>query len=131
MFNGFQSYQPSKTALFWSCAACAVGAIVLGFTWGGWSTATTVEELTQKAADEARVELATTICVEQFKAGADAAGLQAVKDEPVYARDDVIDEGGWATMPGYEKAEPGVPAACAQRVAELETVGSSATAAAG
>jgi hypothetical protein len=29
----WDTFQPSKTTLFWSCAGCAVATVIVGFTW--------------------------------------------------------------------------------------------------
>ena len=31
----WEASRPTKTMTFWSCAACAAGTILVGFTWGG------------------------------------------------------------------------------------------------
>ena len=46
----FQQYRPSKTALFWSCAGCVVVATVVGFSWGGWTTGGSAQDMADKAA---------------------------------------------------------------------------------
>ena len=33
----WEAYRPTKALLVWSCAVGAIGVIVVGFTWGGWS----------------------------------------------------------------------------------------------
>ena len=56
--------QPSKTMLVWSCLGCAAVAVIAGFTWGGWVTGGTAQEMAQDAADSSRYELASTICAD-------------------------------------------------------------------
>jgi len=129
MLKGFNEYQPSKTQAFWLGVICIVATLVIGFTWGGWVTAGSAGEMVDEATQDARVDLAAEVCVEQFKQGAGAnERLEALKKEPVYSRDEVIEDGGWAVLPGAAEPVPGVTDACAERVAELEHIADSAPA---
>ena len=71
----WENYQASKTMLFWSCAVCIVGTVIIGFAWGGWVTGGTAGEMVRKADRGARAELAAAICVDRFENGPDAAAL--------------------------------------------------------
>ena len=57
--------------LFWSCAGSVVLATVVGFSWGGWTTGGSAQEMADKAAAEG----AAVVCVERFMAAPDA-GIQ-------------------------------------------------------
>lgn len=63
----FDSYKPSKAILVWACAATAAATMIVGFNWGGWVTGGTSRTAAAAAADIARGELASAICVERFK----------------------------------------------------------------
>src|SRR3954454_14962102 len=73
----WDDYQPSKTVLFWSCAAAAIATMIVGFGWGGWVTGGTSRSMATTAAQEARGELASSICVERFLAASDSAAQLA------------------------------------------------------
>jgi len=96
----FQQYRPSKTALFWSCAGCVVVATVVGFTWGGWTTGGSAQDMADKAAASARQELAAVVCVDRFMAAQDAdvqlTALQEITSS--YAQSKFVEEGGWAVI---------------------------------
>jgi hypothetical protein len=118
----WETAQPSKTMLFWSCAACAVATVVVGFTWGGWTTGGTARTMAQDAALSSRNELAAAVCVDRFKATSDApTQLVALKALQSWGRGDFVEKGGWAAMP--DKIEPGKGAArlCGDKLAALET----------
>jgi hypothetical protein len=124
----WEAFRPSKSLTFWSCAACVAGTILLGFTWGGWTTGGTTQATAQKAALDARNELAAVLCVDRFKAAGDAsAQLVALQALQGWSRGQFVDKGGWAAMP--DKVEPGKGAArlCADKLAVLETPVASAT----
>jgi hypothetical protein len=123
-------YKATKATLFWSCAACAVATIVVGFTWGGWTTAGTARSMADAAAASARDELAAAVCVARFQAAGDApAQLVALKALGSWDRGSFVQKGGWATMP--DKAEPakGVARLCADRLVTLVPPVAAATAA--
>ena len=104
----FQQYRPSKTALFWSCAGCVVVATVVGFTWGGWTTGGSAQDMADKAAASARQELAAVLCVDRFMAAPDA-GVQLTALQEItssYAQSKFVEEGGWAVMPVSSSADP-------------------------
>jgi hypothetical protein len=96
----FQQYRPSKTALFWSCGACVVLATVVGFSWGGWTTGGSAQDMADKAAASARQELAAVVCVDRFMAAQDAdVQLTALKEiTSSYAQSKFVEEGGWAII---------------------------------
>jgi GH24 family phage-related lysozyme (muramidase) len=98
-------YKATKATLFWSCAACIVATVVVGFTWGGWAPGGTARSMAEAAAASARDELVAAICVDRFQAGSDAHGqLAALKELQGWNRGSFIEKGGWATMP--DKAKP-------------------------
>jgi hypothetical protein len=103
----WEDYQPSKTILFWACVAAVVATIIVGFNWGGWVTGGTSRTAATAAADAARGDLASAICVERFKAAPDAAAklveFKAIADS--YKKRQFVEAGGWATMPGQTKAD--------------------------
>ena len=98
----WESYQPSKSILLWACAVTAIATMIVGFSWGGWVTGGTSQTMAAAAGNAARGELASAICVEQFKAAPDAAArlveFKAITDS--YKKRQFVEAGGWATMPG-------------------------------
>ena len=94
----------------WSLIIGAVIAMVIGFAWGGWSTAAT----TQKISDEAVLASQAAICVAQFmKDPNHEEKLTELGKISSYQRSNFIEKGGWDKMPGQEKAGWGVSRACA------------------
>jgi hypothetical protein len=124
----FQQYQPSKTALFWSCGGCVALAIIVGFTWGGWTTGGTAREMAEDSAAQARQELAAVVCVDRFMAAPDVGvQLTALKEmERSYQQSKFVEEGGWAIIvpasspTDYEARADGRKAAglCAEELAK-------------
>jgi hypothetical protein len=113
----WESYRPSKGIWFWSCAACIVATMVIGFSWGGWVTGGTATKMAADAASGARVQLAAADCISRFDSGPDAtAQLAALKKADRYDRGDLIKKAGWAAMPGSKDPVEGAADACAQQL---------------
>ena len=117
----WESYRPTKTLTFWSCAACVAATIVAGFTWGGWTTGGTAAAMAEEAATGARQELAAAVCVDRFQGAGDAgvrlAALKGLKN--AWDRGTFVEKGGWAAMPGPKAAEAASKVArlCADQLA--------------
>jgi len=97
----------------WSLILGAIVAMIVGFGWGGWTTAAT----TQKISEEAVLASQAAICVAQFmKDQNHEEKLKELEKVSSYQRSDFIEKGGWDKMPGQEKAGYGVSRACADGV---------------
>ena len=97
----------------WGLVIGAVIAMVIGFGWGGWSTASATQEVTEKAILESR----TAICVAQFMADPGKAdNLEKFEKTDSWKKYELVEEGGWDKMPGQEEAGYGVARACADGI---------------
>ena len=95
----------------WGLVCGAIIAMIIGFGWGGWTTAGT----TQKMSDEAILQSQTEICIAQFMMEPDhAEKLKEYEDTTYWARAELIEKAGWDKMPGQEKADHGVAGACSE-----------------
>lgn len=115
----WENYQPSKSALVWTCVGTAIATMIIGFSWGGWVTGGTSQTLAATAGDVERGKLASVICVERFNAAPDAAAklaeLKAKTDS--YSRQKFVEAGGWATMPGETTPDRRASIGCATALA--------------
>ena len=113
----WESYRPSKAIWLWSCAACIVATIAVGFAWGGWVTGGTATRMASDAADGAQARLVSASCVIRFNQGPDAVTqLAALKKANSYERGDMIKKGGWVTMPGGTDPVVGAADICARKL---------------
>ena len=100
----------------WGVVCGAVVAIIIGFAWGGWSTAST----TQRLSDEAVLASRAAICVAQFiKEPTSQEKLQEFEKIESYKRSEFIEKGGWDKMPGQKEPAYGVASACVTGVEAL------------
>jgi hypothetical protein len=97
----------------WGIICGAVIAMIIGFVWGGWTTAATTETM----AKEAVLASQSAICVAQFMKDANHdSELQEFKELDSWKRAEFIEKGGWDKMPGQEEADRGVARACADGI---------------
>ena len=100
----------------WGLVLGAGAAIIIGFTWGGWSTRGTSLQITDAAVLGAR----SAICVAQFvKAPNHERRLKELKAVNSWERAAFIETCGWDRMPGEEKAADAVARACAEGLSAL------------
>ena len=121
MSQRFEEWRPTKAVLFWSCAGCIVATMIVGFTWGGWVTGGTAQEMAEDAVEQGRAEVAAALCVERFMAAADApTQLASLKDtRSSWQRENLIEEGGWVTVAGTEYDDEAAEL-CADRLIAME-----------
>jgi hypothetical protein len=113
----------SLKRLLQGAAAGAVVAMIVGFSWGGWTLGSTVEKVAKERADTAVVAVLAPICVDQFRQAANASAnlTELKKNNYAWDRETFIEKGGWAIMPGSEKADSAVAKACAETLGSLKT----------
>jgi hypothetical protein len=94
----------------WGLVCGAVIAMIIGFGWGGWSTAATTKTKTEDAVLASQA----AICVTQFMQDSNhEENLKELEKTNSWSRADLIEKGGWDKMPGQEKADYAVARACA------------------
>ena len=107
--------QPSLKVLVWSCVACIVLTIIIGFTLGGWVTGGTAQNMAEESAEKAVVDRLAAICIVQFKQDPEKdKKLEELKKTDSWERRDYVKKQGWATMPGEKEANSEVAEECAK-----------------
>jgi hypothetical protein len=100
----------------WGLVGGAVVAMVIGFSWGGWSTA----GATQKISENAVLSSQVAICVAQYVMEPNSSEkLKEFAKIEGYQRYEFIEKGGWDKMPGQKEAGYGVARACAEKLEVL------------
>lgn len=99
----------------------AIGGLaiaIIGFTWGGWVTASTAERMASQQAQLEVVAALVPICVEQSNNDPQVVATMAkLKDASSYKRSDMLMDAGWATMPGSSEPNRNVAGACMKELA--------------
>ena len=97
----------------WGLVCGAVIAIIIGFVWGGGSTASTAEKMSEKAVLASK----SAICVAQFmKEPNHEEKLGEFAKISSWEKYKFIEKGGWDKMPGQKEADYGVARACSDGV---------------
>lgn len=111
----------AKPAVFGALAG-AVAVSILGFTWGGWTTAGSADEMAQSfAADEVTLAM-VPVCLKLSQVDTErAAKLATLQEASSFQRRNAMMETGWATLPGTDTPSRDLADAC---LAGLELDGS-------
>jgi hypothetical protein len=116
----WKDYQPSKTAVFWLCAASIALTVFVGFKWGGWVTGGNAKDIADHAAAQGRADVAAVICVDRFMKAPDAqAQLVSLNQAAAWLRRGQLESAGWVTLPGSEKPVAAAGELCATRLTAI------------
>jgi hypothetical protein len=92
-------------------------AMIVGFSWLGWTLGSTAEKMASDRAEAAVVSALAPVCAEKFMAQADAATkVEELRKTDSWKLREVIEQGGWATLPGSKEPLSGVANACAEQI---------------
>jgi hypothetical protein len=96
--------------------------MVVGFSWGGWVTGGSAQAMADKAAAQARQEVAAVVCVDRFMTAKDAGpqliALQELSSS--YAQSRFVQDGGWAVLGNESADDRGAAGLCAAELAKRE-----------
>lgn len=102
---------------FWGAVGGAAAVAFIGFSYGGWVTASTAETLATQRATKAVVSVLAPICVENFNRSKDAsAQLVELKKAKAWEQAAFITKGGWAAMPGSKTVDNATASSCAEMI---------------
>src|SRR6266567_1865629 len=112
---------PGVKPAVWGAVVGAVAFAVVGFSSLGWTLGSTAEKMATQRAETAVVAVLAPICVEKFQQQTDAAAKLVAfnKISSSWDRRSLIEKGGWATVPGTDKANSAVVSACAEKLGSL------------
>lgn len=99
----------------WGVVIGSILTIIVGFSWGGWSTSGATEQVAAREADAAVTAALVPICLAGEKADVGRAkklGELTAITTP-WERTDFVMKTGWATFPGQSDPNRAVAEACA------------------
>lgn len=97
-------------------------AMVIGFSWLGWTLDSTAKKMAQDQSNSAVVAALTPICVQRFMRQPDApAKLVSFRGTDSWKQREFIENGGWATLPGSSSPNSAVASACAEELAKAKS----------
>jgi len=99
-------------------SGAVIGSIltmIVGFSWGGWTTSSTANQVATQRADAAVTTAFVPVCLAQEKVdapkGKKLGELKAITAS--YEQTDFVMKAGWATFPGKADPNRDVAEACA------------------
>jgi hypothetical protein len=105
----------------WGVVVGAVGMMILGFSWLGWTLGSTAERRALERANAAVTVALTPSCVASFMQQPGAADkLVEFQKIDSWRQREFIEAGGWATPRGDKTPHSGVAAACADELAKAK-----------
>lgn len=107
---------PNVKPALWGAVGGAVALAIVGFTWGGWVTASSATSMAQDHANTEIAKVLAPICFLQFQQQPDAnAKMVELKGiTSSYQQASFVEKSGAAMMPGSDKTLKGVSQACAE-----------------
>ena len=112
--------RPTKQTLIWFCLGSVVGALIIGFGFGGWVTGGTARDMAVQGGEDAVVDRLAPICVYQFNQDPEKdQKLTELKELSSRQRSEYVEKQGWATMPGEKEPDSDVAGECARRLIEI------------
>lgn len=102
----------SLTRLLQGAAAGAVATMFVGFTWAGWSLASTADKMAKEKSDHAVIAALAPICADKFRALPNAVAKQAAlsKVDSWKRQDEFPKE--FITLPGESYPNSALADAC-------------------
>ena len=98
----------------WGVVLGSILTMIVGFSYGGWTTSGTALQQAKQRADTAVTAALVPLCVAQSKADRGAAqklaALRAITSS--YEQHEFVTKTGWATVPGSEGPNRDVAEAC-------------------
>jgi hypothetical protein len=102
----------------WGVVIGSILTMIVGFSWGGWTTSSTANQLAVKQADAAVTAALVPICLAGEKSDVARAKklgeLTAITSS--YEQTEFVMKTGWATFPGKEDPNRDVAEACAAQL---------------
>lgn len=99
----------------WGAVIGSVLCMIIGFSYGGWTTSGTATRLAKQQADAAVTTALVPLCIAQSKADGAATKklgeLRAIASS--YEQQEFVTKTGWATVPGSDSPNREVAEACA------------------
>jgi hypothetical protein len=107
----------------WGAVIGAVGIMIIGFSWMGWTLNSTHQRLATERSESAVSAALAPFCVSSYLKQPDAAKkLALLREDNSWAQREAIEKGGWATMPGGTEPTSGVADACAAALLKVKNL---------
>lgn len=110
----------SLRRLLQGLALGVAATMIIGFSWGGWMTTRSAQEMARQRSDAALVSALAPICVDKFRNSNNvAANTDELKKTTSFMQGSFIARGGWATTIGSNEPNSVVADACANMLSSM------------
>jgi pimeloyl-ACP methyl ester carboxylesterase len=110
-----QAWRAALKPGIWGVIIGSILTMIVGFSWGGWTTSSTAQRQAMVEADAAVTSALVPICLAGKKADVASASklaeLNAITSS--YEQTEFVMKTGWATFPGQTDPNRSVAEACA------------------
>jgi len=96
----------------------AIALAIIGFSWGGWVTGGSAQDMAKRAASTAVAAALTPYCVERAGTPGGASVMTELKGAATSSRKAIVEKAGWATPLGMDKPNAELAQACQLKIAE-------------
>ena len=101
----------------WGALCGAIAMSTVGFSYLGWKSNTSAEQMASDRADSAVVTAMVPFCVFKAKADTDATLLVKLKaEQSSYSRADMVMKAGWATLNAAKFGDNALARACSEQL---------------
>lgn len=108
---------PALKPGLWGAAAGAIAMAIVGFSYLGWTTASTAEKLAQEKSNTDVVSALVPFCVIKAEADPNPTILTRFQaEQSSYSRSDIVMKAGWATSDGKTSGSDALARACAEKL---------------
>ena len=105
-----------KPAL-WGAVAGALVMTIVGFSFMGWKTGTSADQMAKTQVSEALITAMVPFCVAKAKLDQDGGTMTKFRAESSsYARTQIVQAAGWATLAGATTSDYALASACSDRL---------------
>jgi hypothetical protein len=106
----------------WGVVLGSVATMIVGFSWGGWTTGSTAERMAAERSSSTLVVALTPSCVASFMHQADGAAKLGVfqKIDSSWEQRQFIEKGGWATPDGATEPNSALATSCAEALVKAK-----------
>ena len=106
----------------WGFIGGAVVTMIVGFSWGGWTTGSTTERIATERANSTLVVALTPSCVASFmkQPGSTVKLAEFQKIDSSWNQRQVIEKSGWATPDGEKEPHSALATSCAEALAKVK-----------
>ena len=105
----------------WGVVIGAIGTMIVGFSWLGWTLGSTAERIATERTNTAVVAALTPSCVARFMQQPSAAAkLVEFQKIDSWKQREAIEAGGWATQKGEKSPNGQLANACAEELAKTK-----------